>query len=125
MMTGIRSKLWRGMGVAVCHSSPKESHGFAGDFCGLMICDHIKLAMKMRNEAPRRNALTDEKSFQLCRFLAYVKTLRGCPSRPMMNMGKNVKLKNTNMVQKCHSPSFLLDRKSTRLNSSHLGISYA
>ena len=30
--TGIRSKLYRGTGVGVCHSRPSESHGLAGAF---------------------------------------------------------------------------------------------
>src|SRR5665213_2493591 len=107
MMTGIRSKLWTGIGVAVCHSSPSESHGLAGAFWGAMNWDHIRLATKIRNDAPRQNAAIEEKSFKVCRSLAYVKTRRGWPNSPMTNIGKNVRLKKTNIVQKCHSPSFL------------------
>ena len=43
---------------------------------GSMKIDHTKLAMKMRNEAPRRNALTEEKSFSAWRFGAYSNTRR-------------------------------------------------
>src|ERR1700733_11327975 len=88
------------MGHGVCHSSPFESHGLAGAHCGLMMTVHAKLPMKMRKEAPSKKALTDEKSFQAWRLLAYSNTRRGWPSKPTMNRGKNVMLKKANMVQK-------------------------
>jgi hypothetical protein len=42
-----------------------------------------------------------------CRFWAYSKTRRGWPSSPMMNIGKKVRLKKMNIVQKWTRPSFL------------------
>jgi hypothetical protein len=78
-----------------------------GEGVGLMKIDHTKLAMKMRNEAPRRNALIDAKSLSACRFWAYSNTRRGWPSRPMRNMGKKVMLKKMNIVQKWALPNFL------------------
>src|SRR5664280_65291 len=95
----MRSKLYGGIGLAVCHSRPRESHGLGGAFSGLMNIDHI------RNAIPRQNAAIDEKSLRPWRFFAYVNTRRGWPKSPMMNIGKNVRLKKTNIVQKWIMPS--------------------
>src|ERR1017187_1983128 len=103
----MRSKLCGGIGVAVCHSSPSESQGFAGAFTGLIHIEYSRLNKKIRNERPSKEALTEEKSLSACRFFAYVKTRRGWPSSPRMNIGKKVRLKNMNIVQKWASPSFL------------------
>ena len=79
----------------------------AGDGVGLMKIDHTKLATNTRNEAPRKNALTDENSLRACRFCWYWKTRRGWPSSPMRNIGKKVRLKKMNIPQKWICPSFL------------------
>src|SRR5665213_2691263 len=107
-MSGIRSKLYGGTGVGVCHSSPRESHGFAGARLGSRKIDHTKFAMKNRNDEPSTNALTEEKAFNPWRRAAYSKTRLGIPSNPTMKSGKNVKLKKTNINQKWICPSRLL-----------------
>src|SRR5579862_6696506 len=103
----MRSKLYQGGGLAVCHSRPFESQGFGGAGLGSIQIDQTKLNANTMNDEPRMYADTEAKSFSVWRLCAYSKTLRGWSKSPTRNSGKNVRLKNTNIIQKWICPSRL------------------
>src|ERR1700722_5556469 len=103
--TGTYSKLSAGGGLGICHSRPREFHGFCGARLRQITVDITKLNMKMSIEPPRQKAETDAQSFSVWRFAAYSQTRRGWPSRPTANSGMNVELKKMNIVQKGILPS--------------------
>src|SRR6516164_7698878 len=104
-ITGMCSKFSGGGGEDVCHSRPREFHGFPVSFTRQNRVDQMKLNRKMSIETPSRKAEIDTQTLSGCRFSAYWNTRRGWPSIPTANSGRNVELKKMNMVQKWILPS--------------------